>query len=199
MTNTMIRTLEGTVTSHSNTSAVVVVHQIGYLVHTPALRYTLAIGDHRHFHTYLAVRETALDLYGFATETELHYFELLLTIPKIGPKSALAILCQADTDLLATAILTNDAEHLHKAAGIGKKTAANIVSYLAGKIDPGFTPQASNLSSGPALSTAQVDAIDALITLGYQAKEAREYILKLDTTLDAKTLIQSVLKQVPMA
>jgi len=194
----MIRSLEGQIADYTDTSVVIVVHGLGYLVHTNALRQHYEIGDTAFFHTHLAVRETALDLYGFKTSRELEYFELLLTIPKIGPKSALQILCQADPDLIATAVVTNDAEHLHTIAGIGKKTAANIVTALAGKIDPATTSLSPSLTLTPQLTTGQTDAIDALVTLGYDAKEARALILKLDATLPAKTLIQSVLTQSPV-
>jgi len=195
----MIRSLEGTIVAQTDNSLVVTVHNIGYLVYTNASQHTFVVGDSVLLHTYLAVRETALDLYGFIEEKELRYFELLITIPKIGPKSALQILSQASPDLLATAILLQDAEHLHKVSGIGKKTASNIVTHLEGKIDNTITPDIENISSQGSLTTAQTDAIDALITLGYDQKEARNFVLKQDPSLDAKTLIQSVLKQIPIS
>jgi len=196
----MIRSLFGTIVSHTDTSLVLAINHIGYLVYTPATRYLLTVGESVHFYTHLAVRETALDLYGFMTHTELQYFELLLTIPKIGPKSALQIMCQATPEVLATAIITGDGEHLHKVAGIGKKTAANIVLHLAGKIDPSITPNVS-LEKTPLtlLSTAQNDAILALTTLGFDAREARDAVLKLESTLDAKSLIQAVLRHAPLS
>jgi Holliday junction DNA helicase RuvA len=150
------------------------------------------------FHTYLAVRETALDLYGFLEADELTFFELLLSVPKIGPKSALQVLSLADVSILSTAILQQDPDHLHKMAGIGKKTAINIVTALAGKVDAMSISKDTAISIGTQLSPAQVDAIDALITLGYDPKEARTYIMKLDKTEDVKTLIQAVLKQIPI-
>lgn len=195
----MIRSVEGTIRAQNETSLVVVVHNIGYLVYTNAGQHTFVVGDQVLLHTHLAVRENALDLYGFVDETELHYFELLLSVPKIGPKSALQVLNQASPDLLASAILLQDAEHLHKISGIGKKTASNIVSALEGKIDSTITPNVENLSNQANLSSAQTDAIDALVTLGYDQKEARNFVLKLDSSLDAKTLIQSVLKQIPIS
>ncbi len=191
----MIRSLEGLVASHADSSLVLTVHGVGYLVHTNAIRHNYAVGDQVIVHTHLAVRENALDLYGFRTEKELEYFELLLTIPKIGPKSALQILTQADPDLIATAVVLNDAEHLHTVSGIGKKTASNIVTALAGKIDLATTPHITDLNPNIQLSSAQTDAIDALITLGYDQKEARTHVLKLDPDLAAKDLIQGVLKQ----
>lgn len=193
----MIRTLEGTITALSDTALTLTIHGVGYLIHTNALRHAHQVGTMSLFHTHLAVRENALDLYGFVSEKELEFFELLLTVPKIGPKSALQILCQADPDLIGTAIILNDAEHLHKVSGIGKKTASNIVTALAGKIDATTAnpSTATDLASHITLAPAQVDAIDALITLGYDEKEARVLVLKQDATLAAKELIQSVLKQ----
>jgi holliday junction DNA helicase RuvA len=191
----MIRFIEGTLQGQRDLDLIVLVYGIGYLVRSNTNRHNYTIGETIKLHTYLAVRENALDLYGFPEENELTYFELLLTIPKIGPKSALQILCQADPDLLATAIMLQDADHLHKVAGIGKKTAANIVTHLAGKIDPLTTPNITSIATQDNLSNAQVDAIDALITLGYDQKEARVYVTNMDPTMDAKTLIQSVLKQ----
>ena len=193
----MIRFIEGTLQKQRDLDLVVLVYGIGYLVRSNTNRHSYVVGETIKLHTHLAVRENALDLYGFSEENELTYFELLLTIPKIGPKSALQILCQADPDLLATAILLQDADHLHKVAGIGKKTASNIVTHLAGKIDPLTTPNINSITPVDNLSSAQIDAIDALTTLGYEQKEARVYVTNMDPGLDAKTLIQSVLKQGP--
>lgn len=194
----MIRSLEGTIVRQNPMHVVVTVHNIGYLVYTNVARHIYTIGETFLFHTHLAVRENVLDLYGFVEEKELIFFELLLTIPKIGPKSALQILCQADPELLGTAIALGDAEHLHKVSGIGKKTALNIVTHLAGKIDPTFTPNVAHALAAPELTASQKDAIDALITLGYDQKEANVFVLRLDKGLDAKSLIQSVLTQKPM-
>lgn len=190
----MIRLLDGVIDSVKDHSLTISVHGVGYLVHIPSNRYSYASGDNVRLHTYLAVRETSLDLYGFAEERELECFELLLLVPKIGPKSALQILSQADPDIIATAVVLNDAEHLHKVAGIGKKTATNIVTALAGKIDAAAAKVDSPSSpiSAP-LSAAQRDAIDALVTLGYDQKDAQNQILKMDASLEAKALIQAVL------
>jgi holliday junction DNA helicase RuvA len=193
----MIRSLRGEIEAIGENNVVVLVHGVGFLIHTPTGRNSFTPGDNVFFNTHLVVRENVLDLYGFLEREELSFFELLLTIPKIGPKSALQILTQADINLLSTAISQNDPDHLHKMSGIGKKTAINIVTNLAGKIDqvPGTTVgEATTLG----LSSAQVDAIDALITLGYDPHEARSYVTKMNQEDDAKTIIQSVLKQIPI-
>ncbi len=194
----MIRSLLGTITGKTDTSVIVTIHGIGYLVYTNALHQTYVPGDQVELYTHLAVRENALDLYGFLHERELEMFELLLTVPKIGPKSALQVLCQADPDLIATAVTLGDAEHLHTVSGIGKKTASNIVTSLAGKVSLSSAAPMSDTPATGSLSSAQVDAIDALITLGYDQKEARALVLKLDANLSAKDLIQGVLRQAPL-
>ena len=194
----MIRSLQGTIAAIGENSLVVEVHNIGYLVYTPTARQQYVPGTTVFLHTYLVVRETALDLYGFLEPSELTFFELLLGVPKIGPKSALQILCQADIALLSAAILEQDPEHLSKLSGIGKKTAANLVSHLEGKIDHLTLPTHLATNPNSHLSEAQIDAIDALITLGYDPQEARGYVIKQDKTTDTKSLVQAVLKQIPI-
>ena len=194
----MIRSLEGQVSALTNNSVVVTVNGIGYQVYTNINRHQFVPGEVVFLHTHLVVRENVLDLYGFLEADELTYFELLLDVPKIGPKSALQILCQADVNLLHSSILQNDPDQLHKLSGIGKKTATNIVNYLASKIDSLPTSIIDKAIISTSLSQNQIDAIDALITLGYDAGEARSYVTKLNNTEDTKTLVQAVLKQIPI-
>lgn len=194
----MIRSLAGKIVSLGENSVVVEVNDIGYLVFTPTNQKDYTPGDNIHFHTHLAVKENALDLYGFREAIELEFFELLLTVPKIGPKSALQILSQADTGLLTTSILEQDADHLSKLSGIGKKTAANLVSHLEGKVDHLSIVQIATGDKSSILNEAQRDAIDALITLGYEAKEARTYVLKQDAKSDIKTIVQGALTEIPI-
>ncbi len=191
----MIRSLSGTVTEIEFPNVVLDVRGVGYLLHTPIARHPLNVGDNLTFHTYLAVRENAMDLYGFLDKSELVIFELLLTIPKIGPKSALQILTQADPKLLTDCIRANDAEQLHKISGLGRKTAENVVSSLQNKLD--HLPKSGETEVFSNLSEAERDAIDALITLGYDPKEARNFVGKQEKGLEAKALIQAVLKQLP--
>ncbi|MEZ4103853.1 MAG: Holliday junction branch migration protein RuvA [Candidatus Paceibacterota bacterium] len=194
----MIRSIKGEITTINENSIVVEVYGIGYQIYTNIQKHQLTPTDQVLLHTHQVVRENVLDLYGFIDETELQYFELLLTIPKLGPKSALQILNQADVILLNQSIIEQDPDHLHKLSGIGKKTATNIVSSLSGKIEPLFNSGESNLQPPSILSSTQIDAIDALITLGYDPKEARAYITKMTGEDDTKTMIQNALKQIPI-
>ena len=104
----MIRSLRGEISALTANSVVVTVNGIGYQVYTNISRRQFVPGETVFLHTYLVVRETALDLYGFIEADELTYFELLLDVPKIGPKSALQIMSQADVSLLHSAIIQND-------------------------------------------------------------------------------------------
>lgn len=179
----MIGYIRGTVVFQDLKSIVVDVGGVGYKVHTTS--GTLDSTKEVAFYTYLAVRETALDLYGFTTKAELDYFELLLTVSGIGPKSALAILSVASLDTLSYAINNNDAGHLTKQAGIGKKNAEKIVLELKGK--------APETSSGHIVYTEDDDTLEALKALGYSEKDSREALKKAsgDTTQEK---IRSALK-----
>lgn len=185
----MIRLLEGIVADESPKGLVVSVGGIGYFVHTTSKIHPQAGGPIRLF-TYLAVRETALDLYGFRTQGELDFFELLLTIPKIGPKSALQILDQADVSLLVESINLGDAAHLSKLSGIGKKTAEKIVLDLRDKIEPFTLATTADTSSANEVYT---DAFDTLITLGYNPTAVRQ-VLDTFSFINAEVTTSQIVK-----
>jgi len=167
----MIRRLSGKIVDVLETAIIIETYGVGYMVTVPRPT-TYPLDEMITVHTHQAVRETALDLYGFNTRDELAAFELLLTIPKIGPKSAAGIMAQADITLLQQAVREADPSYLSKMSGIGKKTAENIVLGLKDKlhIDLNTNPDTSD----GVRSTLQTDVIDALITLGYPANDARD-------------------------
>ena len=172
----MIRQLSGVVTDLGPTFIVLEVGGVGYLIHTDSpMSYPLEVPV--RFFTYLAVRENSLDLYGFADRDTLEVFELLIELPKIGPKSALQILTAADTSLLKEAVRNNDPSYLSKLSGIGKKSAEKIVSGLKDKFTEDDYPTGSALSDLPA-NIHQLDTIDALISLGYPSQEARRVVIQ---------------------
>ncbi len=125
--------------------------------------------------TYLAVRENALDLYGFLSLSELDFFELLITISGIGPKTAMGILNVASVHSIETAIHTGDTSHLTKISGIGKKVAEKIVLELKDKIGPGTHTREQEQTM-----KNDSDVLEALKSLGYSPAEARETLKKLD-------------------
>lgn len=190
----MIRALTGTITHARDTSVVIDVRGVGYLVGTPNKGGELQIDDNVTLQTHLAVRETALDLYGFSSHSELEMFELLLNIPKVGPKSALQIMVLATPNLLIESAQKNDPVYLHKMSGIGKKTCENIVLYLHKKV---ADMQLDNEVAKDDFSQTQTDAIDALIALGYDVTSARESIKHLvDKDSTVNSLVTQALKHI---
>lgn len=163
----MIGYLQGTVKAMVRDTAVLMAGNVGYGVYVPAATLArIREGEPLSLWTHLAVRENAEDLYGFETKEELQWFELLLTVSSVGPRSALSILNAADPSTLERAIARSDASILTSAYGIGRKTAEKIVLELKDKIDADPSSSARRGEDG--------DVVEALITLGYSAKEARD-------------------------
>lgn len=189
----MIRHLTGTVIAASPSDVILDVNGVGYLVFTTKSDYR--IDSTASFWTYLAVRETALDLFGFATRDELDVFILLLTLPKIGPKSAAGILAQADIELLKKAVREEDATYLSKMSGIGKKSAEKIVLGLKEKLDGiGIQKDAAGYTAGSETNMVS-DTIDALISLGYPHADARRAVQQLPADIEnANDAVRAALK-----
>lgn len=137
--------------------------------------------------THLAVRENALDLYGFKTSPELSFFEQLLTVSGIGPKSALSILNAAPVSVLKRGISMGDTTHLTKVSGIGKKSAEKIVIGLKDKIEK-IEFEEKELKN-------EIDALETLVTLGYREREARDALRRVDPgTSDTGDKVKRALK-----
>ncbi len=183
----MIGHLKGTVIHQDLKSVILDVNGVGYKIYTN----TSILDYHKEktleFWTYLAVRENVLDLYGFQTKDEIDFFELLLTVSGIGPKSALGILSIATIQNLKHAISTGDTSHLTKVSGIGKKNAEKIVLELKDKLD-GLVFEMEYSTAG------DVDALEALKALGYAEKEAREALKKVSEAKDTGDKVKKALK-----
>lgn len=165
----MIGSLSGTVRGIIRNSVILEVGGVGYRVAVTAdTLASIADGQELFFWTHLAVRENAQDLYGFMTRDELQWFELLLTVSGVGPKSALAVMNAAGAAGLKIAVSRNDAKTLSVAYGIGKKTAEKIVLELREK--------AATTEKDAALPSGDADAVEALVGLGYSLKEARDAV-----------------------
>lgn len=174
----MIGIIKGTVevlNSHTR-SCVVLTGGIGYeiaLTNDTAAR--LSIGQEVVLRTHLAVREDALDLYGFLDEADLTFFKLLLSVSGIGPKSALGILDVAPVEILRTSIATSNLAHLTSISGIGKKTAEKIILELRDKLP--------KIDSGMDALTGDVEALEAMRALGYSVHEARDALRLVPQTI----------------
>lgn len=172
----MISRLTGKIVYKNDKHIIIDVNGVGYKVATTIETMMKNEGYDKNITlwTYLAVRENAMDLYGFNSIVELNFFELLITISGIGPKTALGILNVASVNALETAIKSNDTSHLTKVSGIGKKIAEKIVLELKDKIeDIEGIPETDNVGM-----KNDGDVIEALKSLGYNPYEAREALKK---------------------
>ncbi len=128
--------------------------------------------------TYLAVKESGWDLFGFMTFEELEMFELLITIPGIGPKTAAGILSGASVEDLQEAIVLGDETVLSRVSGIGKKVAQKIVIELKTKV------KKLAKGAGEKFRVADdIEIIDALVAMGYKVYEAREALKQVPLTI----------------
>src|ERR1700722_4693502 len=125
--------------------------------------------------SYMNVRENAIELYGFATEDELEYFEMLISVSGVGPKWALSILDVAKIAELSAAIKEGRPDLLTRASGIGRKTAERIIIELRTKVQ--------SARSGLVVEKMETDSdlIEALSNLGYRREEARAALSTVET------------------
>ena len=175
----MIGSIDGIVAAKRAGFVIISASGIGYKV--AATRETLAKLKEKEstlLWTHLAVRENSLDLYGFKSEEELQFFELLLTVPGIGPKSALAVLDVSPLSTLRNAIASENATYLTNVSGIGKKTAEKIVLELRDKVGKETEGSVRSLS-------ADEEALQAMRALGYTHSEARDVLRKVPSEIES--------------
>ena len=170
----MIALIEGKLLEKTKDSVVVSAGGVGYLIFIPTS--TLADlpenGKPVSLHTYLHVREDALQLYGFLTLQERGVFEKLISVSGIGPRVALAALSSMNPDRLVMAVEQAQASLLSRIPGIGKKTAERMVFELKGKLT-GLVPLGAALVGG-----AGEEAVAALLSLGYTHAQAENAVRK---------------------
>ncbi len=132
--------------------------------------------------TYLSVREDAMELYGFADETEKTFFEMLLGVSNVGPKAALAVLSDLTPSELSAVLATQDSKRLSKVKGIGAKTAQRIILELRDKISHADIPDSGagifSQEDAGEMSDARAEAVEVLAALGYLKSDARNAVAK---------------------
>ncbi|MBE6594807.1 MAG: Holliday junction branch migration protein RuvA [Ruminococcaceae bacterium] len=160
-------------------------------------------GEEVRLYTYMAVREDGMELFGFATESELDMFKLLITVSGVGPKAALAILSAFTPEKFILAVSTEDRKAISRANGIGPKTAARIILELRDKLlAQNMLP--TELSAGtaiPATAAAQssgqmTEAQEALLVLGYSRTEILNALQGINTSaMSVEDIIRAALKK----
>lgn len=152
--------------------------------------------------TYLAVREDGMELFGFATETELSTFKLLITVSGVGPKAAMSILSHLTPEKFALAVCTDDKKTISKANGIGPKTAARVILELKDKLMKEAGGSEAFAAAAPIAGTTTIksgklsEATDALMVLGYSRAEAMAAMKDMDIgKMELEEIIRLALKR----
>ncbi len=168
----MIATLRGEITQIEDNALVLEVGGVGLRLFAPApLRGRLKVGEIVFLYTHLVVREDALTLYGFESQTDRDLFNLLLGVDGVGPKVALSVLSSMTLDAVQRAVFAEDANLLSRVPGVGKKTAQKIALHLKDKLKP-----VEALAGVAAMADYDSEVLAALTALGYSVVEAQTAI-----------------------
>lgn len=192
----MIASLTGTLRSKSPTEILVDVNGVGYSVSIPLSTYSRLgeINSSVSLLTYLHVREDAMLLFGFATESERNLFRLLISITGIGPKTAQGILSGISVAELHQHISAGNVNALTAIPGIGRKTAERLVVELRDKI--GRTDQSPETATGDKSAQVRNEALLALTSLGYNRVSAEKAIrMALNDGSGAQVSLEELIKK----
>ena len=189
----MIFSLRGKITLQTESYVIVEVNGVGYQVFVLPNFEIDPETEEINLYTHLYVREDILKLYGFLTLEELKLFELLITISGIGPKAAQGILSLANPKNIKMAIAQGDVSILTRVSGIGRKTAERVILELKNKVEIG----ADELEGGGQAASDNIDAIEALIGLGYRPAEAQAALKEIPSEIESvEEKIRWVLKKI---
>jgi Holliday junction DNA helicase RuvA len=194
----MIASLRGKLIYTDNTVAVVECGGVGYKCFvTKNTLYNLPQKNEEVFlHTYMVVREDAMDLYGFESIEELDAFKLITSVNGVGAKIGLALLSEFTASQLTLYIASNDPKALTAASGVGIKLAQRIVLELKDKVGSLATGETLEIKAvgNATLNSNTKEAVAALVALGYSQSEASLAVGKLDMSLTTEELIKQALK-----
>lgn len=196
----MIYNISGTITYVGDQFLVVECSGIGFKCFSSlnTLKSVGRTGEKINLFTYLCVKEDALDLFGFATEEELSFFKLLITVSGVGPKAAVAVLSELEPSRLALAIASGDVKSITRANGVGKKTAERIVLELKDKVaNVASSNDMQSVASAAAVveESAAGEAVAALVALGFNKSDAAVVVGAMDKSLSADEMIRLGLRQ----
>jgi Holliday junction DNA helicase RuvA len=195
----MIGHLKGKIISKSPPEVLLEVQGIGYEILCPmSTFYELDnLSEDVLLFTHLSIKEDAHTLFGFITKDEKNVFRELIRVNGVGPKVALAILSNLSVHSLVECISTEDADLLAKTPGIGKKTALKLIVELQDRLSKlnlvGSIANSSEIKQNSNPNSKQ--AIEALQSLGFKAKEANRMVSKIeDQELSTEQLIRLALQ-----
>lgn len=192
--------VNGTVAEIEAGLAVIDCSGVGYACATT--NYTLSQlkkGERAKLYTYLNVREDAMEMFGFASQSELRSFKMLIGVSGVGPKAALSILSSTTPQQLSMAVVMGDEKALTAAPGIGKKIAQRIILELKDKLikeQGGFEAGSGAAVAMPAQNNKASEAAAALAVLGYGSQEIAAALKGIDMdALPLEEIIRQSLKK----
>ncbi|MCS9316252.1 Holliday junction branch migration protein RuvA [Pseudomonas aeruginosa] len=198
----MIGRLRGTLAEKQPPHLILDVNGVGYEVEVPMTTlYRLpSVGEPVTLHTHLVVREDAHLLYGFAEKRERELFRELIRLNGVGPKLALALMSGLEVDELVRCVQAQDTSTLVKIPGVGKKTAERLLVELKDRFKawenmPTIAPLVMELRASATVSSAEADAVSALIALGFKPQEASRAVAAVPgEDLSSEEMIRQALK-----
>lgn len=182
----MISYIRGELIAIEEEKVIVDVNGVGFGIFMPgqAMNMLPAIGEEVKLHTYMNVREDAMQLFGFLTRDDLKVFKLVIGVSGIGPKGGLSILSHLSPDELRFAVMSHDVKAISGAPGIGKKTAEKLIIELKDKLSIEEVLERAAEKENTAVSSTnnqiQTEAVQALVALGYGNTEALKAVKKVD-------------------
>ena len=196
----MFYSVRGKLIHTTTTCAVVECGGVGYNCQTTMNTLKqIKLGREVMLFTYLNVREDAMELFGFATKTELETFKTLISVSGVGPKAGLSILSELSPEQVAMAIATDDIKTITRAQGVGKKLAQRVILELKDKLAKSLgTADGIPVASAAAAATVSGNvpkAIEALGVLGYTPADVSPVLAAFDSSLPVEQLIAMTLRQ----
>ncbi len=189
----MIAYLDGVPVASGDKWVVLEVGGIGYKVFVPQqeIREIARTKEKVKLHTYMAVREDAITLYGFLRQSELELFTVLIGVSGIGPQIALNILSQVTLEDFVLAILDSDEKKLTRIPGIGPKSAKRLILELRDKMKK--VQEAMALAHEGTGDQPARDAVSALISLGFAEEASYRAVRSAGANMTAPT-VQALIK-----
>ena len=195
----MIATLRGTLARVEASAVIVDVGGVGYRVSVPVSVLTVfSEGQTAFLHIHTHVRAEELSLFGFADDSDLRVFGLLLSVSGIGPKVALSILSAMDAGTLARAVASEDTKTLVRIPGLGLKTAQRLVLELRDKLSAFLFERRVDAADGKVAVSAEDDLLgdvtEGLVSLGYNRNDARKAADRAHSAAPAEKNMGALLK-----
>ena len=189
--------IKGTLARLEPTFAVIDCAGVGYRLAVSASTHaSLAplLGRDALLYTYLAVREDALELYGFFDETEKRVFTYLISVAGVGPKGAMSVLSVMSASRLASFVAAGDAKAIASAPGVGLKTAQKIIIELKDKLSDSLPAAESGVMPQDGGGTLS-EAVNALTVLGFTRAQAMNALKGADMSQPLENVIREALKK----